>query len=314
MLEVFRTNQKTGKLATLQSLSKNSWINLVNPTEAEIKKVAKVLNIDETIIRYSLDLDETARVEFDEEYRLIIVNVPIIKKRSRHSHVATIAFGMLIVRDDFIVTICLEKMSFLDNFRNGKESNFYTNKKSRFVIQLLSKVSICYLKTLNVINKDRESLEDSLYKSTKNKDLIKLLNVDKSLVYMETSLKSNEAVLEKLLRGRIIKIYQDDEELLEDTIIENKQAIETTHIYTEILSSTTEAFGTIISNNLNTVMKFLASITIVFSVPTMISSFMGMNVPLGMFSRSPFAFMIIIIISFILSLLIAYILKKKDLL
>ena len=147
----------------------------------------------------------------------------------------------------------------------------------------------------------------------KNKELLKLLSLEKGLVYFTTSLKSNELVMEKTLKGKIIKLYDADEDILEDAIIENRQAIEMAKIYSDILNGTMEAYASIISNNLNTVMKTLTSITIVLAVPTMISSFWGMNVQIP-FQNSPFGFVIMIFISVVLTLLVTWILKKKDML
>ena len=153
-----------------------------------------------------------------------------------------------------------------------------------------------------------------LYKSTNNKELIDLLNIEKTLVYFSTSLKANDAVLEKLSKGNILTLYEDDNDLMEDAMIENKQAIEMTNIYREILTSMTDAYASIISNNLNDVMKFLTSITIVLSIPTMVASFLGMNVPMGEIGTSSLSFIVILGVSFIVSILITIILKKKNML
>ena len=159
-----------------------------------------------------------------------------------------------------------------------------------------------------------EEKEKVLKKSTENKDLIDLLEIEKTLVYFITSLKANDAVLEKISKGTILPLYEGDLDLLEDAIIENKQAIEMSTIYRDILSSITEAYATIVSNNLNYIMKFLAGATIVLSIPTMISSFLGMNVPLGSLSSENNAFALTIIIAALLSIIIAIILKKKNML
>ena len=141
-----------------------------------------------------------------------------------------------------------------------------------------------------------------------------MLNIEKSLVYFMGALKYNKMTLEKLSKGSILPFYDEDAELLEDTIIEYDQAIEMATIYKEIMASTTETYASVISNNLNVIMKFLSAITIVFSIPTMIASFMGMNVPLGNFSTNPAAFWVLVLISVLLSLIIAYWLKKKNML
>ena len=176
------------------------------------------------------------------------------------------------------------------------------------------KVSSSYLKVLNIVNNDIDVKERVLYKSTDNKHLVELLNIEKTLVYFITSLKANDLVLEKLSKGNVISMYEEDIEILEDTIIENKQGIEMCNIYKEILSNVTDTYATIVSNNLNVAMKFLAGITIVLSVPTMISSFMGMNVNLGVLATNDYSFIFICLISLLVALLIAWILKRKNML
>jgi magnesium transporter len=171
-----------------------------------------------------------------------------------------------------------------------------------------------YLKVLSLINMDIRKKEKVLYHSTSNRQLVELLDIEKTLVYFITSLKANDVVLDKLSKGNIVSLYEDDVELLEDTIVENKQGIEMCTIYKEILSSITNTYATIVSNNLNVVMKFLAGITIVLSIPTMISSFLGMNVSLGSFANQEYAFVVVCFLSFLLALFVAWLLKKKDML
>ena len=171
-----------------------------------------------------------------------------------------------------------------------------------------------YIKYLNLINREIENKEKTLIKSTSNKELLNLMHIQKSLVYFVTSLKANDIILEKLSKGNIINMYEEDLDLLDDAMIESKQGIETANIYREILASMSDTYASIINNNLNAIMKFLAGITIVLSIPTMISSFMGMNVPLGNLSDNPLAFLIILLISLLISIVIALILKKKDML
>ena len=170
-----------------------------------------------------------------------------------------------------------------------------------------------YLNYLKKINKETEIAESVLKNSMKNRELLKLLNLEKSLVYITTSLRSNEAVMERTLKIRNIKLYEEDEDILEDAIIENKQAIEMSKIYSDILNGTMDAYASIISNNLNRVMKFLTSITIVLAVPTMVSSFWGMNVALP-FEKSPFGFLIMIVIATALTLFVTWWLRRKNML
>ena len=227
--------------------------------------------------------------------------------------------GMIVVRDDFFITVSLRKNKIIEPFEKRKIKNFQTYKKTRFIFQILYLNSSFYLNYLKQINKETEIAEYILKNSMRNKELLrmltllKLLSLEKSLVYFTTSLKSNELVMEKTLRGKIIKLYEEDEEILEDAITENRQAIEMAQIYNNILGGTMDAYASIISNNLNGVMKTLTSITIILAVPTMISSFWGMNVGLPL-QDNPFGFIVMISISIILTLIVSWWLKRRDML
>ena len=221
--------------------------------------------------------------------------------------------GLIVVRDEFFITVSLKKNRIIDSFEKGKIKGVYTYKKTRFVLQILYLNASYYLNDLKKINKEAENTVLALQKSMRNKELIQLLNLENSLVYITTSLKANELVMEKTGRGKILKSYEEDDEILEDAIIENRQAIEMGKIYSDILSGTMDAYASIISNNLNVVMKLLASITLVISVPTLVASIWGMNVPLP-FANNPHGFTIVIGISMIISIVALVWLKKKDML
>ena len=221
--------------------------------------------------------------------------------------------GMIVVRDDFFITVSLKKNKVIEDFEKRKIKNFQTYKKTRFIFQIFYLNSSYFLNYLKQINKETEIAEYILKNSMKNKELLKLLSLEKGLVYFTTSLKSNEIVMEKTMRGKIVKLYDDDEDILEDAIIENRQAIEMSQIYSNILNGTMDAYASIISNNLNGVMKFLTSITIVLAIPTMISSFWGMNVNLP-FQNSPIGFPIMIVIAIITTLGVTWWLKRRDML
>lgn len=315
MLKIYNTDIETNKLEEIKEFKKGSWINLVNPSEQEIKKVCESTNIQEDFIRDALDFEEKARIdkEEDDDTTLFVVDVPIVEKNEENDVYTTMPLGMIVVRDDFFITVSLRKNKVIEDFEKRKIKDFQTYKKSKLIFQILYLNSSYYLSYLKLINKETEIAEYILKNSMKNKELLKLLSLEKSLVYFTTSLKSNELVMERTLRGKIIKLYEDDEDILEDAITENKQAIEMSKIYSDILNGTMEAYASIISNNLNGVMKFLTSITIVLAIPTMISSFWGMNVNLP-FQDSKLGFIIMIAISAILTLVVTWWLKKKDML
>ena len=312
MVNIYRTDNNEFK--ELKILQKDCWIDMINPTYEEIKDISNKTNTDLDLLTKLLDDEELPRIEVGDNATLIVVDTPYVTDtRYKHKY-NTDPLGIIINNDGYFITISLKKQSLLDDFKNSKVKNFDIKKKTKFVIQILLRVAGIYQKELISINNYINKKEKTLYKSTNNKELIDLLNIEKTLVYFSTSLKANDAVLEKLSKGNVITLYEDDSDLMEDAIIENKQAIEMANIYREILTSMTDTYATIISNNLNDVMKFLAGITIVFSIPTMVASFIGMNVPLGNIGSSKLSFILIILISFILSFIIAIILKKKNML
>lgn len=315
MIKIYNTNIETNKFEEIKDFQKGSWINLINPSENEIKKVCESIKIQESFIRDALDYEEKARIDKEEEDEtiLFVVDVPITERSDENEIYTTMPLGMIVVRDDFFVTVSLKRNKVIDSFEKRKIKNFQTYKKSRFIFQILYLNASYFLDYLKQINKETEIAEYILKNSMKNKELLKLLSLEKGLVYFTTSLKSNEIVMEKTMRGKIIKLYEDDEDILEDAITENRQAIEMAKIYSDILNGTMDAYASIISNNLNGVMKFLTSITIVLAVPTMISSFWGMNVGLP-FQNSKLGFIIMISISVMLTLLVTWWLKKKDML
>ena len=306
---------ETNKLEEIKEFRKGSWINLVNPSENEIKKVCESINIQEDFIRDALDYEEKARIdeEDDDNTILFVIDVPVIEKSEDNDIYSTMPLGMIVVRDDFFITVSLKKNKVIEDFEKRKIKNFQTYKKTRFIFQIFYLNSSYFLNYLKQINKETEIAEYILKNSMKNKELLKLLSLEKGLVYFATSLKSNEIVMEKTMRGKIVKLYDDDEDILEDAIIENRQAIEMAQIYTNILNGTMDAYASIISNNLNGVMKFLTSITIVLAIPTMISSFWGMNVQLP-FQNSPIGFIIMVLIAVVLTLGVTWWLKRKDML
>ncbi|NLC88205.1 MAG: magnesium transporter CorA family protein [Clostridiaceae bacterium] len=315
MIKMYKTDLETNKTQETQEFEKGNWINMIAPTEEEIKKICKKLKIQEDFIRYSLDYEEKARIDIEEDDNtvLFIVDVPVIEKENNEQVYSTMPLGMIVVRDEYFITVSLKSNRVISELEKSK--NIISYKKSRMILQVFYKNAELYLKQLKKINKETEVAENVLKTSLKNKELLKMLSLEKSLVYFTTSLKSNEAVMEKTLRGKIIKLYDEDEDILEDAIIENKQAIEMSKIYSDILNGTMDAYASIISNNLNGVMKFLTSITIILAIPTMIASYWGMNVEVPMqFANTQWAFWFVVSISVILGIIAMLWLKKKDML
>ncbi|MCX7709264.1 MAG: magnesium transporter CorA family protein [Clostridia bacterium] len=307
MLEIFKTINDS--LQRLENFEEGVWVNLTVPAEEEIKQVSEALHIETEFLKAALDEEERARIEFEGGQTLILVDIPIIERQGNANVYTTIPLGIILTRES-IVTVCLKEDTLIKDFVNGRVKSFYTQYKNRFILQILYKNSTQYLQYLRHIDKISGRIEQDLHKSMKNKELFQLLKLEKSLVYFSTSLKANEIVLEKMLRTENIKKYPDDTELLEDVIIENKQAIEMATIYSSILSGTMDAFASIISNNVNIVMKFLTSVTIVLAIPTMVASFFGMNVKIP-YKDNPHAFTIVLTISLVLSSLSVLLLARK---
>ena len=314
MLKKYITDMETNNLQETDEYKRGVWINLVSPTEDEIKEVCNNVKVNEEFLRYPLDYEEKARIDQEDDAVLFVIDVPFIEIENENKVYTTMPLGMIVVRDDYFITVSLHPNRVTEQFVKGKNvKGLFTYKKTRFILQILYYNSSLFLNLLKQINKETEIAETVLKKSMKNKELIKLLSLEKSLVYFTTSLRSNEAVMEKTLRGKIIKLYDEDEDILEDSIVENKQAIEMSKIYSDILNGTLDVYASIISNNLNSVMKYLTSVTIILSLPTMIGSFWGMNVELPI-ANNPYAFYILLILSVVIALSVSILLKKKDML
>ena len=288
------------------------WINMVAPDDTEVQKISKRFALDTDIIRAALDLDERSRIDIDEDYTMILVNIPSVEDDRERELYSTIPLSIIIV-DDVIITVCSEETAVLKPFKEGMKRDFRTQMKSRFILQILHRMSALFLAYLHVIDKKSDQVEEKLQKSTKNKELIELLKMEKSLVYFTTALRSNEGVMKKLFRTELIRKYPEDADLLEDVLVENEQAIEMATIYSGILSGLMDAYASVISNNLNIVMKALAVLTLILSIPTMVFSAYGMNVNgSGMpFAAESYGFWIIIGISVALSIVVAFIFANK---
>ncbi|MBQ3145130.1 MAG: magnesium transporter CorA family protein [Clostridia bacterium] len=313
MLSIYNTDLKTNKFEKIKEFRPGSWINLVNPTAEEIEEVCSNLKIEDEFIKYPLDYEEQARIDIEDDMTLFVIDVPVIEEDSEGKTYSTMPLGLIVVRDEYFISVALKKNRIIEAFEKGRVKGMFTYKKTRFLLQILYLNASYYLNDLKKINKEAENTVNDLKKTMKNQDLMKLLRLENSLVYITTSLKANEVVMEKTARGKVLKSYEEDDEILEDAIIENRQAIEMGKIYREVLNGTMDAYASIISNNLNVVMKLLASITIVLSLPTLIASIWGMNVPLP-FATNPYGFVIVCGISVLVSVIAFVWLKKKDML
>ena len=289
MIQIYKNYEGHKELEELDHIELESWVMITDPTMEELMNISRDYKIDMDDLKAALDTEERSRLENEDDYTMILVNIPVVEEEEGKKWYETIPLGIFIT---------------------------YTFMKTRFVYQILYNNAALFLYYLRVIDQRANQVEDLLHETYENKDLIQLYDLEKCLVYFTTALKSNEVVLEKLRKHIGLRHYEEDEELLEDVIIENKQAMEMTDIYHNILRSTMSLFGSIIDNNLNQVMKFLAAITIILELPTMISGLYGMNVNgVGMpFATKAYGFAAISIFSLIVCLIAVYILKKKHIL
>lgn len=304
MIKVYN-NDLDNQLHELNQIKPNTWINLYEYKEEELQQVSSATKIHFQLLRKMMDNYETSRIEVRNQATLIVLKLPM---RTTKGH-KTSPLG-IIISDQYLITICKDGKTFFEKMI--QEKTLIPSEKTNFIIQVFLAIASLYLIYLQEIQDNLKRQEKYINHSTNNESLKGLLQIEKSLVYFRNALTSNEIVLERILTGNIIPLYKSDNLLMEDAIIENKQAISMANLYQDLLASLTETYGTIISNNLNRVMKFLTGITIVFTIPTMVASFMGMNVPLGWFKNSAWAFPILLLISLILSLIVTYIFKKRD--
>lgn len=253
------------------------WVALTDPNDDELHSVSALFNLPMEVCKAALDLDERSRIEIEDNYRMLLINIPTREETSERELYTTIPLAMILT-GEHIITVCQKDTHILRGFANGKERDFHPGKRSRFVLQILYAAARRYLIYLRLIEKKIDAAEEEFSKNQRNRELMELMKLQKSLVYFTTGLRSNESVHEKLCRTDVIKRYEEDNDILEDVIVENRQAIEMAKINTEILTNLSNTFASVISNNLNVAMKALAIITAVMAFPTMLFSAYGMNV------------------------------------
>lgn len=312
MIQIFKSSMdESSKLEEITQLEPGTWINVTAPTEQELMLIGKRTGVSLDFLRAAMDDEESSRVEFQKDEMLILVDIPFTETEENSLTYDTYPLA-IIHTENYIITVCLKNSKIISDFIDGKIRTFWTFKKSRFILQILQRISTYYLIFLRQIDKKSVYIEKKLYQSMKNRELIHMLTLQKSLVYFTTSLKSNAVTLEKLMKMEILKKYDEDHELLEDVIIDTRQAIEMATIYGDVLSGTMDAFASVISNNLNIVMKFLASITILLTIPQLISGFFGMNVQGLPFAQSPYGSTLVIILMIVSTGLVGIYLNKRD--
>lgn len=313
MYEVFRTDH--GVLSQLEQPKEGCWINMVGPTSRELNEIAEMYEIDLTDLATALDEEESSRISLEDGYTLILVDIPTPEVRHEKKMYTTIPLG-IILKSDTIITICKEETPILTYFIRNKIKEFSTKKKMRFIYQLLYRSAASYQINLRLIDKKRIEIEERVMGNTTDMDLIELHELESTLVYFATSLRSNSIVLERLRRYKRIEQYPEDMELLEDVTVEYQQAIEMTSIYRDVIDGTRQLLSSVIDNRLNNVMKRLTSLTVLMAIPTIISGLWGMNTAEKYmpFATVPYGFAIICIGIVVICIFVIWYMKKKKML
>ncbi|MBR2216605.1 MAG: magnesium transporter CorA family protein [Selenomonadaceae bacterium] len=314
MLEVYKSAEDGSlKELSLESLEKGAWISVIDPTPYELRVVSDLTQVEPDFLRSALDDEERSHTDVEDNCIMVLTNVPISREQDSYDALPL----AIIISDEYIITVCLEETPVIAEFNERTAKLFRTFKKTRFLFQILYKSATLYLKYLRQINKISDEIEEQLRHSMRNREILRLLELQKGLTYFNAAIRSNGIVLDRLLRLRsnpnlapMLKIYEEDEDLLEDVIIENKQAKEMVEMYSKIVARLADTFSSIVANNQNLVMKFLAAITIILSVPTLIASFFGMNVPVP-FSEEQEGFVYVLFIALGFSAGSAYVLWRR---
>jgi magnesium transporter len=297
MITIYRSMQNG--LETTEGYESGAWVHVVNPTPQEIEALVARFTIPPDFLTDPLDVDERARVEREEGNTLILLRTPRREADEADIPFTTLPVGIILTQG-LIITVSLVEADVVHEILTGRVRNLSTENRTRFVLTLFVRTSLLFLRYLKDINRMTGSIEKDLHKALKNIQLIRLLNMEKSLVFFITSLRSNALMLEKFNTSGCMRMDEDDRDIFEEVVIENKQAIEMANIYTSILSGTMDAYASIISNNLNVVIKLLTTVTIILMIPTLVASIYGMNVELP-FQHNSAAFLIIVAISALLS-------------
>ena len=306
MITIYRSTD--GNLEVIERPAKGCWIDVTDTAPEEARSLPGDLGIPWEFVAYSLDEDKIPLVEKSDDALLILVRIPSKSQTAKIPYV-TLPMG-IIVTSEAVVTIRRHELELLRDLPHEQQADLSTEKRARFVLHLLWSVANAYLLHLNEIDKLVEALEDRLQRSLQNREVLELLRYQKSLVHFTTALRANETMLERLRRSELLEMERRDEDLLDDVFTENRQAIGVSEIASDILSQMMDAFASIISNNLNVVMKFLASVTAILIIPTIIGTFYGMNVALP-WAKHPFAFLALVGLSILSSFLVGLFFRKK---
>lgn len=300
MIEIFK--KINSKLEKIENFEDSSWVNIVHPSEEEITSIIEKFDIPRDFLTDSLDIDEVARLEIDDDNFILLTRIPILDIDDEGSHYKTIPLGIIILKNMLMMTVCSRENDLVSDFIKERVKNFDPADRGRSILQIFNRTNQLYIRYLKQLRNKAGEIEDDIHKSMKNEELIEIFKLDKSLIQFEASLKSNNRMIQKLQRSKLFQMDESKEDILEDVMIDIKQAIEMAEIYSTIMNEMMNFFSSLISNNLNIVMRFLTAVTIIIAIPTLVASLYGMNVSLP-FQNAPHAFFITLIISAVAALM-----------
>ncbi len=303
MIRIFKRCKEDEKVRVLESVEKNCWIDLENPTGGELKYIEGSLKLPLDFLDSCTDPEESPRIEKEKGAALIILRVPIIKE----GEVETTTLG-IIIKDEYFVTVHLEKLDFLERFID--KGKFYTDKRTRLLLQILHSAIQEFISFLKKLEKATEETERELFTSIEAEDIIKVWRIRQAFVYLNDAVIGNDKVLESILKGKVVRLFKGDQEVIEDLVIENRQLMRTIGVFTNLIASTMDAYASLISNNLNVVMKRLTSLALILSIPVTIASIYGMNIRLPL-QTNPNALLILLLISFLISFALLVVFRRK---
>ena len=312
MIQLYRSFGR--EMREVDHLVPGTWVELTSPTAEEARQVAETLGIDQDDVLAAIDPEEKARVQTEDDYTLIVVDIPAREERHHEQAYNTIPLG-IILTDDEVLTVCSEETSVLSSFHNARIRDLSTENRLAFVYRIMLRIALRYQQVLANIDRARREFEEHVEDIEDKRDLVRLHELESTLVYFSTSLRGNANVLNRLTRyGHLHQ--PEDRDILDDAIVENQQAIEMAQIYREVIDGTRELVSTLMDSRLNAVMERLTSITLVLSIPTIVSGAYGMNVDGNWmpFSTTPNGFHLINLMTVLICVGLAWVLHKRRLL
>ena len=316
MLQVFKKETKLPISVNPELINEeydfsNQWIHMINPTDKEIELIAKSTNIPEEVIKAALDEEEAPRIEIEDEYSLVLTDIPFTEDDEDHYTYSTLPFASILTKS-CIITVCIADTSIVTDILSGRIKDINIEKRKKFLLQIQMAISKKFLWYLTQIQKSGQRVQAQLEKKMKNEDIMEMMDLQKALVYFTTSLRGNSAVLERMPKQ--LRLSEDDVDFWEDVMIECRQAIDMATIYREIMRGQMDTYASIINNDMNRIMKILTSLTLIVAIPSMIGAFWGMNLPGIPFAGHPWGFWIVIALSVAVVIAVIIILWKRKML